>query len=128
MTYQFQPAFPVDTYAQDRAIIASQFRAKVIGDYQAMYENFWALGRDEVGIEQMQLILDRLGVVGIAILTDAATFVQAILTAFPGELAEKYHSAPYEYHIEAPGRIVLDSLKDAWIPQQPQEPEEENAS
>lgn len=124
MSYTIETPFPAATYAQDRAIGATQFRESVTQSYIASYTNFWAIGRDEVGIEQMQAILDTLGVVGIQILTDSAAYVAGITTSFPGDLPEKYHSAPYEYHIEAPGRIVLDSLKDAWKPEEPETPTE----
>ncbi len=111
------PDFPATLYAQDRVTLASQFRADVVQRYIANYENFWCIGRPEVGMVEMQAILDRLGAVGIAILTDSAAYVAGILVSFPGELPEKYQSAPYEYTVEAPGRIVLVSLKEAWQPQ-----------
>lgn len=124
MTYTIETPFPVDLYAQDCVSVATQYRADVITRYQAMYENWWKLNREEVSIQEMQQILDRLGAVGIAILTDAAKHVTGLESTFPGELPEKYHSAPYNYTIEAPGRIVLVSLKEAWQPPQ-EEPESE---
>jgi hypothetical protein len=123
MSYTIETPFLVDIYAQDCVAVASQYRADVIARYQAMYENWWKLNRDEVSIREMQSILDRLGAVGIEILTDAAKHVTGLESTFPGELPAKYHSAPYEYHVVAPGRIVLDSLKDDWQPETPAEPD-----
>jgi hypothetical protein len=123
MTYQLpeEPTFPAIVYAKDRVTMTNQFRSDVSAKYIANYENFWAIGREEVGIEEMQAILDALGGTGIQILTDSAAYVAGITSSFPGELPEKYHSAPYEYTVEAPGRIVLVALKEAWIPEEPEE-------
>jgi hypothetical protein len=126
MTYQLPtaPAFPAITYAQDRIALATQFRADVVAKYVSNYENFWGIGRDEVGMVEMQAILDTLGVTGLQILTDSADYVAGILESFPSELPEKYHSAPYEYAVEAGPRIVLVELKEAWQPEAENESEE----
>jgi hypothetical protein len=126
MTYQLptNPPFPAALYAQDRVTLASQFRADVIAKYISNYENFWAIGRDEVGMVEMQAILDALGVTGLQILTDSAGYVAGILESFPSELPEKYHSAPYEYAVEAGPRIVLVELKEAWQPEEEDDSEE----
>jgi hypothetical protein len=120
MTYQLptEPTFPALVYAQDRVALATQFRADVVAKYVSNYENFWAIGRDEVGLPEMQAILDTLGTTGLQILTDSAGYVAGILASFPNELEEKYHSAPYEYTVEAGPRIVLAELKEAWQPQE----------
>jgi hypothetical protein len=123
MSYTIETPFPAAIYARDRAIGATQFRESVTQSYIASYTNFWAIGRDEVGMPEMQAILDTLGMVGIQILTDSVAYVAGIAASFPGDLPEKYHSAPYDYHVVAPGRIVLDSLKDDWQPETPTEPD-----
>ena len=120
-----EPPFPAMTYAKDRVALASQFHADVGARYISNYENFWAIGREEVGIEEMQAILDALGATGIAILTDSAKYVGGILASFPDSLPEKYHSTPYEYIVEPPGRIVLTALKEAWVPKEDEETEDE---
>lgn len=125
MKYQIEKTFPVEIYASDRITMANQFRQDVIGDYKQMYENFWGLNREEVDMEAMQRILDRLGIAGLEILQDAGKYVEGIVTAFPDELDKKYHSSPYEYTSEAPGRIVLQSLKEAWQPEEPETPQEQ---
>lgn len=117
------PAFPADTYAADRVTLSSQFRKDVIARYVANYENFWAIGREEVGKEEMQAILDRLGPTAVAILTDAYAYVQGVVTAFPDDLPVKYHEAPYTYTVTGEGRIVLGELKEAWQPH-PEEPQD----
>lgn len=111
------PAFPADTYAADRVTLSSQFRKDVISRYIANYENFWAIGREEVGKEEMQAILDRLGPTAVAILSDAYSYVQGVVTAFPDDLPAKYHEAPYAYTVTPEGQIVLGELKEAWQPQ-----------
>ena len=118
--YNIEQVFPVDIYASDRCKLANDFHAGVSTAYKAMYENFWAIGREEVKMEQMQLILDRMGAAGIAILTNASKYVQGVGSLFPDFVEEKYQSAPYEYSTDT-GKIVLLSLKPAWQP--PAEPE-----
>lgn len=117
MTYELpeEPAFPVLVYAKDRLAMTNQFRDDVSTKYIINYENFWAIGREEVGIEEMQAILDTLGLTGIQILTDSAMYVSGIVKPFPDELPEKYHSAPYTYEVQAGPRIVLLELKEAWV-------------
>lgn len=115
------PSFPADIYAADRVTLSSQFRRDVISRYIANYENFWAIGREEVGKAEMQAILDRLGPVAVQILMDAWSYVQGVVTAFPDDLPAKYHEAPYSYTVNSEGRIVLGELKEAWQPQ-PEEP------
>lgn len=119
-------AFPVDIYAQDRVTLSTQFSRDVIKRYIDNYENFWAIGRSEVGKEQMQAILDRLGLTAIAILTDAWQYVQGIVGAFPDHLPAKYHEAPYDYEVVA-NRIVLGELKEVWQPvaEESEEPADE---
>jgi hypothetical protein len=127
MTYQLptNPPFPAALYAQDRVTLASQFRADVIAKYISNYENFWAVGRDEVGMAEMQAILDALGVTGLQILTDSAGYVAGILQSFPNELPAKYHSTPYDYTVAEGPRIVLTQLVEAWQPEEEEENEPE---
>lgn len=114
MTYEYNPQFNVSLYAKARVDGANAFRDSVVSLYLSQYKDFWLLNRDEVTVENMQSIIDELGLIAIAILQDAATFVAAIETAFPGSLDKKYHSAPYEYEVTAQGRIVLSELKGGW--------------
>jgi hypothetical protein len=123
MSYEFEAPTSLAIYAQDKAVVASQFRVDVVHRYIANYENFWSIGRDEFSLEWWQSLLDTMGPVGIAILQDALKYVAGLSQSFPNDLPEKYHSAPFEYHVEAPGRIVLDSLKPAWQPQTEEEPD-----
>lgn len=122
------PSFPASIYAQDRVILSSQFRKDVISRFIANYENFWAIGREEVGIEEMQMILDRMGATATAILLHAWDYVQGIVSAFPEDLPEKYHEAPYEYEISDEGSIILIKLKAAWLPEEQEELEDDNYS
>lgn len=117
MPYEIETGFPSWTYAKDRAAGASQFRVKVIADYQANYENFWCLGVPEVGRDEMQAILDTMGLAGLAVLSDACAYVQGLVTAFPGDLPAKYHAAPYTYTVSEFGEIMLGELKEAWQPE-----------
>jgi hypothetical protein len=110
------PDFPADVYAADRVALSSQFRRDVIERYKANYENFWAIGREEVGKEEMQAILDRLGPTALEILLDAYLYVQGIIVAFPDDLPERYHEAPYTYTVDSDDRIILGELKAAWLP------------
>lgn len=109
------PSFPADIYAADRVRLSSQFRRDVSDRYKANYENFWAIGREEVGQQEMQAILDRLGPTALEILSDAYAYVQGIIAAFPDDLPNRYHEAPYTYTVDAEGRIVLGELKAEWI-------------
>jgi hypothetical protein len=117
MTYQFTTPFNVALYAQARVDGATAFRQSVTQKYRDSYEDFWCLNRPEVSPENMQAILDALGPLTLQILTDSATFVGAIIYAFPGEMDEKYQSAPYEYTITDQGRLVIGELKEAWQPE-----------
>jgi hypothetical protein len=83
-----------------------------------------AIGRDEVGVEQMQSILDTMGLTALQILGDSYAYVTGLVEAFPDDLPAKYHEAPYDYEIDQYGQITLLSLKDAWQP----EPEPETES
>lgn len=121
MSYDYTPTFNVSLYAKARVDGATAFRSSVTQSYRNSYEDFWCLNRTEVTPENMQAILDELGVLVIQILTDSATFVAAINTAFAGELEEKYQSAPYDYTITPEGRLVIGALKEVWIPVTPEE-------
>lgn len=110
------PDFPADVYAADRVALSSQFRRDVTERYKANYENFWAIGRKEVGPEEMQAILDRLGPTALEILADAYAYVQGIIAAFPDDLPARYHEAPYTYTVDSAGRIVLGERNEAWLP------------
>lgn len=122
MTYVYNPSFNVTAYVEARVAGASAFREGVVQKYRESYKDFWLLERSEVSVENLQAILDNMGPgLYFPILTDAATFVEAITTAFPDDLEEKYHSAPYEYTITQEGRLVIGELKKVWQP----EPEEE---
>jgi hypothetical protein len=120
MTYVYEPTFNVAMYAKARVDGATAFRSSVTQKYRDSYSDFWCLARPEVSAENMQAILDELGPLVFQILTDSSTFVAAITTAFPGELEEKYESAPYDYTI-IEGRLVLGDLKEAWQPVIPEE-------
>ena len=121
MSYDYTPSFNVAMYAKARVDGATAFRSSVTQSYRNSYEDFWCLNRTEVLPENMQAILDELGVLVIQILTDSATFVAAINTAFVGELEEKYQSAPYEYTITPEGLLVIGALKEAWQPETEEE-------
>ena len=120
MTYIYEPTFNTPLYAKARVDGAQAFRSSVTQKYRDSYSDFWCLARPEVLPENMQAILDELGPLVFQILTDSSTFVAAITTAFPGELEEKYESAPYDYTI-IEGRIVIGDLKEAWQPETPEE-------
>ena len=122
--YEYTENFNTPLYAKARVDGANAFRESVINLYKNQYEDFWLLNRDEVSAENLQSVLDELGSLAIAILQDAATFVTAIETAFPGSLPTKYHSAPYNYTISAEGRLVISEKKEDWLPVEP-EPEPE---
>lgn len=121
MTYVYNPPFDTVGYAKARVDGAKAFRQSVTQKYRDSYQDFWLLSRSEVSVENLQAVLDELGPgLVIPILTDAATFVGAINTAFPGELEEKFHSAPYAYTVTQEGRLVIGELKEAWQPEEPE--------
>ncbi len=115
------PAFNARLYAENRVVAANAFRSHVIQQFTNQYEEFWGLNREEVGLEEMQLILNELGSVAVEILTDAAVYAAALFQNYPGELAEKYLTAPYSYTTDT-GAIVLTELKEVWQPVVEEEP------
>jgi hypothetical protein len=120
MTYEFENKFNAQQWAKSRAAVASQFRDDTLQRYRNQYQEFWCLTRDEVGRDEMQSILDTLGVVAGAILLDAYKYASALSKVYTdadgnSELEAKYLALPYEVTYEPSGRIILGELKEDWI-------------
>ena len=121
-------SFNAKEHATNKVLRSNQLEATILEQFKAAYEDFWGVSGSEAtvddavvftsggsrySVEEMQSILDILGVTAIQIMTAAAGLVQFIEAAYPGVLAERYKGAAFDYKVEPTG-VVLTKLADVW--------------
>jgi len=109
--------FDAVEHARNKILRANQFQELVIQQFVAAYEDFWGVnpnGGSRYTTEQMQSILDAMPMAtALDILTDASEFKTYLNTAYPGQLAAKYHESAWAYTASQSG-ITLTELRPAW--------------
>jgi hypothetical protein len=89
-----------ETWARDRAELANQFNAGLIENYRSMYDNFWSVGRDDIGLDVINAGLKRLGPVGIKILADAGMYIVALSQLIGESFPPNLLTPPRKYVIK----------------------------
>lgn len=129
-------------HAKNKVLRANQLEETILQQFKSSYEDFWGVSGSyqtktvkgdpdatpptedtEVtifvgagscySVEEMQSILNTLGMTAIEIMTAAGGLIQFIDTAYPGSLPDRYKSAAFEYELTQSG-IKLTKLVDAW--------------
>ena len=106
--------FDANKAANLRVKEANATADKLVSSYQDGYEKFWqpprvyldrALTADQV---QQMLNADPAGFAEI--LADGSKFVEFVESAHPGQLPDRYHTAPYPMD----GLTITGPIKDDW--------------
>lgn len=119
-------------HAKNKVLRANQLEETILQQFKSLYEDFWGVsGSDKTetvdgveattffgtgsrySVEEMQLILNTLGMTAIEIITAAGGLIQFIEAAYPGSLPDRYKSAAFEYELTQSG-IKLTKLADVW--------------
>lgn len=111
-------AFNAQEHATNKVLRSNQLEATILEQFKAAYEDFWGVSPGAGSrhtVEEMQSIIDILGVTAIQILTAAAGLVQFIDAAYPGVLEDRYRGAAFDYTV-GPSGLTLTGLNSAWLP------------
>jgi len=125
MAYQrpIVPDFNPTLWATNKTLKAEQIRDGMLSLFVAGYEDFWGVenGTSRHTVAEMQSIIDNMPA-ALDILTDAVKFTTFANQAFPGQLAERYHTGVFAVTVAANGAITVGELNPAWVPAPPETP------
>jgi hypothetical protein len=89
-----------ELWARDAVKIGTEFNTDLVTRYEAMYRNFWRIGRPEATTEKINAALLRGDGIVLRILADAGMYVMALSQLVPGFPA-RLLSPPRSYTIKA---------------------------
>lgn len=109
--------FDAVLWAENKTIKAEQVQDAIITTFISGYEDFWGVesGTSKHTKEEMQRIIDVMPA-ALDIIVDAVKFKTFANTAFPGVLAEKYHTGVFDAAVGDDGKITIGDLNEAWVP------------
>lgn len=104
-------------WADNKTAMAEAIQKAIIDKFIQGYDDFWGVenGTSKHTKEEMQRIIDVMPA-ALDIMIDAVKFKTFANTAFPGALADKYHTGVFVATVGDDGKVTIGDLNEAWVP------------
>ena len=133
--------FDATEHARNKAIRSNQYLEMVLSQFVSAFEEFWGVsgsmqdvkdadgnpvldaddkptqefvgGGSRYTLQEMQSVITALGPAIVDIMTQTSGFTQFLNAAYPGELAERYQQAAFDYKLDQ-NSVVLTGVNSIW--------------